>query len=261
MLISYKVNECYYIAPLLDLFKIKIPTNFKEEEVIKIKTQISHGKSINFSYLSIVERNTILLKETPPTPSNEKMYLDYGIYTPNNIFDFYTIVINIDRLQLGDHKMQICYNFGCGGLDMSIFQYVNQTEHGFYIFQNQTQLNQNLLAYSKLLAIEDPNPDIDYYSKKLASTEKLNFFIEIKGHLNYLDIITNSEKGQIPLLELMKSLRKLNENEIKKRNLYQIAYKKQSLLLEDKVRLINEVENEILSQMKEIKFQYLIKDF
>jgi hypothetical protein len=190
---GYPNNACACLIPLIDLQRITYHYETGTERKFNFEIRIQPGKTFKLINNDRLYNNTVLFKIDELQPTEDKMFLDYGIF-PNRTYkpydDYYTVRMKIKYNQISPDRIDTCKTYGCSGIDVELFA------QGLDVLQEMKmseEYNADLGKLCKLVYI-DENELIKYkHGHQLKENKKMAHNIEIKGYACYLDKVNEHE--------------------------------------------------------------------
>ncbi len=145
---------------------------------------------ICFTSTKILNRGDILtLNMHPKDVSPDGKYLEYGIYDNKTLYSSVEYVM--EKNDFTDEKVSFCRSFGCAGINIEKFMEDNVDKKTFILNLLPYSLELNLLNIMRLKYMNRVDHNIHLYY--FVNYKYLEFGMEIKARLNYLNLI-NSNK-------------------------------------------------------------------
>jgi hypothetical protein len=192
---NYPADKCAILAPLIDLQRISYHYSAEYKKTFESSLSVQPSKMLKLVNKVPLYNNTILYKEDVFQPTEDSMFLDYGIYpnkTEKLYDDYYNVKLRIKPGELTTKKIKTCELFGCSGFNPASFSQGIDVVMEMQITKN---INQDLLDFCKLLAVSDRELNPENFATNIALGRKLANHIEIKAVALYLDEINRFLSG------------------------------------------------------------------
>ena len=126
--------------------------------------------------------------------SPESILLDYDYNPPKS--SRAQINMKFNKKDFPVKKRDLCKFFGCGTFDIHNFceqEELDNVSHPYLI--DSENINLYLLNILKIIQLDVDKIDMDSISKFLSSFQNLNYPVEIKSRISYLNLLESNKKS------------------------------------------------------------------